>query len=114
GTHEHSATLGWGSARKDYLMGFARGYLLRKWSVPTARRLPGIAVREGVVCAGQAVTDRNLGAVRGRLRGDAAARRAFPYPAEVATAGGGDNVVRTLWRRARRRRRMRRARPAGH
>ena len=33
GTHAHSATLGSGSARKNYLMGFGRGYLLRKWGV---------------------------------------------------------------------------------
>jgi N-acetylglucosaminyl-diphospho-decaprenol L-rhamnosyltransferase len=112
GTHEHSATLGWGSARKDYLMGFARGYLLRKWSVATPRRLPGIAVREGVVCAGQAITDRNLGGVRGRIRGYAAARPMFPYPVDVAAAGGGDPLLRTLMRRARRRDRMRRARPS--
>ena len=33
GTHAHSATLGSGSARKNYLMGFGRGYVLRKWGV---------------------------------------------------------------------------------
>ena len=46
GTHEHSATLGSGSARKNYLMGFGRGYLLRKWGVLTPRRLPAILARE--------------------------------------------------------------------
>jgi N-acetylglucosaminyl-diphospho-decaprenol L-rhamnosyltransferase len=109
GTHEHSATLGWGSARKDYLMGFGRGYVLRKWSVATPRRLPGILVREAVVCAGQAITDRNLGGIRGRLRGYSRARPSHPYPNHVAAEGGGDHAARTLWRRARRRARMRRA-----
>ena len=33
GTHAHSATLGSGSPRKNYLMGFGRGYVLRKWGV---------------------------------------------------------------------------------
>jgi GT2 family glycosyltransferase len=42
GTHEHSATLGSGSSRKNYLMGFGRGYLLRKWSVVGS---PGRALR---------------------------------------------------------------------
>ena len=31
GTHGHSSTLGSGSAAKNELMGFGRGYLLRKW-----------------------------------------------------------------------------------
>jgi N-acetylglucosaminyl-diphospho-decaprenol L-rhamnosyltransferase len=33
GVHEHSATLRPGSWRKDYLTGFGRGYMLRKWGV---------------------------------------------------------------------------------
>ena len=36
GVHRQAATLGRRSARKDYLMGFARGYLLRKWGVLSA------------------------------------------------------------------------------
>ena len=36
GTHEHSATLGSGSKAKNYLTGFGRGYVLRKWSVVDA------------------------------------------------------------------------------
>ena len=31
--HSHSATLGSGSARKNYLTGFGRSYVLRKWGV---------------------------------------------------------------------------------
>ena len=52
GTHEHSATLGSGSSRKNYLMGFGRGYVVRKWSVLDS---PGRALRvlasDAVVCA---------------------------------------------------------------
>jgi N-acetylglucosaminyl-diphospho-decaprenol L-rhamnosyltransferase len=115
GTHEHSATLGAGSASKDYLMGYGRGYLLRKWSVATPRRLPGIVLREAVICAGQAVFDRNLAGVRGRIRGFRAASRSNPYPAEAIAAGQGDRVTQALWHRARRRARLRgsvRGRPA--
>ena len=69
GDHEHSATLGSGSARKNYLMGYGRGYVLRKWQVLNARRLGPVLVREAVLCAGQAIVDRNVAGVRGRLRG---------------------------------------------
>ena len=108
GTHEHSATLGAGSARKDYLMGFGRGYLLRKWSGITPRRAPGIAIRDGVICLGQAVLDRNVAGIRGRVRGFRAASPEYDYPAAVLGAGGGDSLGRTLLRRARRRARIRR------
>ena len=46
GTHEHSATLGAGSAEKNRLTGFGRGYVLRKWGVVTPRRAaPGARPR---------------------------------------------------------------------
>ena len=86
GTHEHSATLGSGSARKDYLLGFGRGYVLRKWGVLRPRRLPAVLARELALTAGQAVVDRNLGGARGRLRGLRAARASEPYPAGRAAA----------------------------
>ena len=49
GVHEHSATLGSGSRRKNYLTGFGRGYMLRKWGVlASPRRLvPRPAGRRG-------------------------------------------------------------------
>jgi GT2 family glycosyltransferase len=46
GVHHHSATLGSGSARKNYLVGFGRGYLLRKWGVAIPRRVPQILARD--------------------------------------------------------------------
>ena len=108
GDHEHSATLGSGSARKNYLMGYGRGYLLRKWGVMTPRRTPGVLARELVLCAGQAVFDRNLAGVRGRLRGyrDATDRQRYPEGLDLGRASG---VVETLRRRAARRRRLRAA-----
>jgi GT2 family glycosyltransferase len=107
GVHEHSATLGSGSARKDYLMGFGRGYLLRKWSVLSPRRVPGVLARELAICAGQAVVDRNLAGVRGRVNGLRAASP-HPYP-EGALDREGPSLAASLARRWRRRRRLRNA-----
>ncbi len=106
GDHEHSATLGSGSARKNYLMGFGRGYVLSKWGVVSPRRLGPVLARELLLCAGQAVFDRNLDGVRGRLRGYRAADRAQAYPAELDFARSPDGVVATMRRRARRRSRL--------
>ena len=109
GTHEHSATLGSGSASKDYLVGYGRGYVLRKWGVVRPRRLPGVLARELVLSAGQVAIDRNLGAVRGRLRGLAAAGAADrePYPGPEALPDP-PSLAATLGRRWRRRSRLRR------
>jgi GT2 family glycosyltransferase len=109
GLHEHSATLGPGSPRKDYLMGYGRGYLLRKWSVLTPRRLPAVLVRELALSAGQAVMDRNLGGVRGRINGLRAGVRPQPYPSAVVLPDPpslGDTLARRWRRRARLRRRV--------
>jgi N-acetylglucosaminyl-diphospho-decaprenol L-rhamnosyltransferase len=107
GTHKHSGTLGSGSARKDYLMGYGRGYLLRKWSVLTPRRLPAVVVRELAISVGQAVFDQNLQAIRGRFRGLRAARRSEPYPAEELPRDP-PSLRASLGRRWRRRARLRR------
>jgi N-acetylglucosaminyl-diphospho-decaprenol L-rhamnosyltransferase len=107
GTHAHSATLGPGSARKDYLTGFGRGYVLRKWRVLNARRLVPVIARDAVVCVGQAVFDRNLAGVRGRVRGFLAAKPLAAFPPDVV-APGAPSAAATLRRRARRRARIRR------
>jgi GT2 family glycosyltransferase len=104
GVHEHSSTLGSGSARKDYLTGFGRGYVLRKWSVVSLRRLPSVLVRELAICAGQAVIDRNLAGVRGRVHGfrAAPARRSYPGDAlEPRAPSLASTLARRWWRRAR-------------
>jgi glycosyltransferase involved in cell wall biosynthesis len=106
GTHEHSASFGSGSARKNYLTGFGRGYVLRKWGVARPRRLPAILARDAVVCAGQALIDRNLSGVRGRLEGYRAARPIEAYPADLPT-GQAPTALGTLRRRLARRRRLR-------
>ncbi len=104
GVHEHSATLGSGSAEKNFLTGFGRGYVLRKWRVASPRRVPSILARDLVVVGGQAVIDRTLSGARGRLRGWRAAEPTHEFPAWVAASGGGSPFVRNLQRRLQRRR----------
>jgi GT2 family glycosyltransferase len=109
GTHEHSATLGSGSRRKDYLVGYSRSYLLRKWSVISPGRLPGILARELILGGGQILIDRNLGALHGRLDGLRAAPARRPFPAEALR--DPPTLARVLARRWRRRARIRRRGP---
>jgi GT2 family glycosyltransferase len=106
GVHEHSATLGSGSAHKNALMGFGRGYVLRKWGVVNGRRLPAVVGRDAVICAGQAVFDRNLAGLRARVRGFRAADPRHTYPADAVSSNRRTSVLGTLARRARRRRRL--------
>lgn len=106
GTHEHSATLGSGSRRKGYLIGYGRGYLLRKWSAVTPRRLAGILGRELIIGGGQILVDRNFGAVRGRIAGLRAHPERRPFPA--AALRNPPTMRQVLARRWRRRKRLRR------
>ena len=104
GVHQHSATLGVGSARKDYLAAFGRGYLLRKWNVITPRRAPAVLVRELGQSLLQAAIDRNLGPIRGRLNGLRAAEPSEAYPSPVVLGDSpslGDAVARRWRRRSR-------------
>ncbi|MBA2522891.1 MAG: glycosyltransferase [Solirubrobacterales bacterium] len=107
GTHEHSATLGSGSAAKNYLTGYGRGYVLRKWGVLSSPgRIASVAARELVIVGGQAVIDHTASGLRGRVRGWLAARPYAPFPADLAAAGGGSPFFRNLARRLGRRRRL--------
>jgi GT2 family glycosyltransferase/glycosyltransferase involved in cell wall biosynthesis len=104
GVHQHSATLRSGSARKNYLMGFGRAYVLRKWNVLNAGRLGSVALREAILCAGQLAIDRTASGISGRIRGWAAARPTEPYPAHLlAREATNRRLVAELGRRARRR-----------
>jgi N-acetylglucosaminyl-diphospho-decaprenol L-rhamnosyltransferase len=107
GTHRHSATLGPGSARKDYLAGYGRGYLLRKWNVVSLRRLPSVLVREVPQAAIQSLVDRNLGSVRGRVNGLRASAPSEPYP-PPEVLGDPASLGAMVGRRWRRRARLRR------
>lgn len=86
--HEHSGTLGARSAAKNDLLGFARGYLLWKHGRSLrARDRAWAHFTDAVVYAGKVPFDRNLAAVKGRLR----ARRTFGKlqrpPAKAGFAG---------------------------
>lgn len=107
GTHEHSATLGAGSREKNRLMGYGRAFMLRKWGVLTPARALPIAAREAPLILGQALIDRNLGGVSGRLSGWRGCRREFDYPGDLLAAAGGAGAIETLRRRYARRRRIR-------
>lgn len=109
GVHQHSATLRSGSARKNYLMGFGRGYVLRKWNVLTPGRTLPVALHEAIICAGQLAVDRTATGIAGRIRGWAAAQPTEPYPAELlAREGTNHGLIAELARRARRRAGLRR------
>ena len=107
GTHEHSATLGPGSAEKNRLMGYGRAYLLRKWGVVEPSRLASIATRDLILLFGQVIVDRNVAGVGGRLAGWKEATREQAYPEAVLAHGRGAGVAMTMRRRYARRRRLR-------
>jgi GT2 family glycosyltransferase len=106
GTHRHASTLGAGSVGKNYLTGFGRAYVMRKWGVMSLRRLPPILLREIPVCAAHAIVDHNLASVRGRVRGHLAARPTEAYPGDLLN-GRGASALEQLRLRVRRRRRLR-------
>jgi N-acetylglucosaminyl-diphospho-decaprenol L-rhamnosyltransferase len=111
GIHYHSATLGSGSARKNYLVGYGRGYVLRKWGVVSGARLPRILARDVPICVGQAIVDRNLAATRGRIAGYRAAVREQAYPGDLIEPVARAGPLHNLAHRARRRIRLRRRSP---
>jgi GT2 family glycosyltransferase len=108
GTHLHSATLGSGSAEKNELIGYGRGYLLRKWSVFSPARAPLVLARDGVICAGQLLFDRNAAGAAGRLRGWRGTEARMDYPGDVLPRSARSRG--TLVRRLRRRLRLRASR----
>jgi N-acetylglucosaminyl-diphospho-decaprenol L-rhamnosyltransferase len=108
GLHWHSGTLGSGSSLKDYLMGYGRGYVLRKWGVLGPRRVPAVLARELTWVLGQAIVDGNLGGLRGRVRGYRAGRPSEPYP-PGALLPNPPSLPTSLRRRWRRRARIRRS-----
>jgi GT2 family glycosyltransferase len=110
-THAMSATFGAGSPEKNRLMGFGRGYILRKWSVVTPLRLPAVLMRETAIVAGQLLLDRNASGAAARISGWRAARRTHPYPRATLAEHDTPSVSGQLWRRMKKRRRARGRRP---
>jgi GT2 family glycosyltransferase len=81
--HCHSSTLGSGSAAKNRLMGWSRGYLLRRYGIlrDPALVAPALA-RELTIAGGQLLVDRTATGIAGRFGGWSAAgglpRRPLP------------------------------------
>jgi N-acetylglucosaminyl-diphospho-decaprenol L-rhamnosyltransferase len=104
--HSHSATLGSGSARKNYLTGYGRGYLVRKWGVLRGAPVTRVLLQELAICAAQLAVDRTLSGISGRAAGWRAAPRAGrAYPAAVVRSGR-HSVYAELRRRGGRRKRL--------
>jgi GT2 family glycosyltransferase len=104
--HRHSATLGSGSARKNALMGWSRGYTLGKYRL---HRRPGLFARavlgESVIATGQAVVDRTFSGWPARVAGfrdglRAPAEPLPPLPASAARLTLADGLRYRLSRRA--------------
>ncbi len=106
--HEHSATLGSGSASKNYLMGFGRGLVLRKWSVLRGTRTARILASEALICMGQLVIDRNMAGVKGRIKGLRVRGEVHPYPDDVLRGATGSSAFMSRLRRRMATRRARR------
>ena len=91
--HRHSSTLGSGSAAKNRLMGWSRGYLLRRYGILSDLSLvaPTLA-RELAISGGQLLIDRTATGITSRLDGWSAAaglpRRPLPADGllDVSTA----------------------------
>ena len=104
--HAHSSTLGSGSRRKNYLVGYGRGYLLRKWGVLGDPGRLAVVPRELAICAAQLAVDGTISGLGGRLSGWRAAANAptFAYPGAVV--GRRRALFEELRRRGGRRRRL--------
>jgi GT2 family glycosyltransferase len=111
--HAHSSTLGSGSPRKNYLMGWSRGYMLRRYGVvEQPLRAARALATEAVICAGQIPIDGNAAGIRGRIAGWRAARN-LPRRAVPSSALSDIPLAEALRRRAARRRVLERVARAG-
>jgi GT2 family glycosyltransferase len=105
--HAHSSTLGSGSARKNYLTGFGRGYVLHKWGVLHGRKGFAAIGRELAICAAQLAVDHTVTGFTGRIAGWRAIAGSDIQGYPVALGVGGRRRLATeLRRRWRRRRRL--------
>jgi N-acetylglucosaminyl-diphospho-decaprenol L-rhamnosyltransferase len=84
--HLGSATHGHRSAWQRRHGGFGRGYMLRRYGLLHGRSAPRTLATEAVVVLGDLAISRDLAALRGRLSGWRAGRRASRLPAPPADA----------------------------
>ena len=80
--HVHSSTLGSGSAAKNRLMGWSRGYLLRRYGILRPALVAPTLAREVTIAGGQLLVDHTTTGITSRLAGWSAAaglpRRPLP------------------------------------
>lgn len=88
GVHVGGATSGKGSSRQRYLSGYGRGYLMRSYNVMTSRQAVRAFVTEATVCAAATLSFRDAEAVKGRIDGWRAARRADKRHGKVGVDDG--------------------------
>jgi N-acetylglucosaminyl-diphospho-decaprenol L-rhamnosyltransferase len=96
GVHLGGGTSGRGSAVQRRRAGFGRGYLLRAYGVLASRAGARALVTELIVCAGDAVLNRDLAAARGRLAGWRAGRHAARRTMRIPDLDPGLGFVRSL------------------
>jgi len=72
--HIGGATFGHRSSGQRWRSGYARGYLLRRYGLLSARTAPRALATEAIVAAGDLVISRDAAAARGRLAGWRSAR----------------------------------------
>lgn len=101
--HAYSQSLGAASAAKYGRTGWSRGYMLRRYGVMRDPRAAArVLAAEAAVCAGQALGDRSLAGLRGRIRGF---RDAAGLPVRAAPESGPEPIgLREALARRRRRR----------
>jgi GT2 family glycosyltransferase len=103
--HHHSSTLGSGSAAKNRLMGWSRGYLLRRYGILRNPALvaPALA-RELAIAGGQLLVDRNAAGIPARFAGWSAAgglpRRPLPAHGLLDVSTAEALRMRSLRRRS--------------
>jgi len=101
--HAGSATLGRGSLEKASMVGFSRGYLLRKYGVLSAPVPGALAVaQEAAVSLVLARRHRSLAPARARMLGWRTCRVRAPRPVgDAVTVGVGDGLRRRYSRASR-------------
>jgi N-acetylglucosaminyl-diphospho-decaprenol L-rhamnosyltransferase len=102
--HRHSVTLNSGSTQKNELLGWSRGYMLRRYGVlRQPRRAARALVTESIIGTGQLLVDRNTGAICGRVKGWRAARAlpTLPIPEDSILELRLHNVLARRFRQAR-------------
>lgn len=99
--HLRSATAGRRSPRARESVGFARGYIVRRYGLLRTRLVPRVLATEALVVLGELVVSRDLVAARSRIRGWRAAaglpRRSMPPVELVDRSIGFVRSLRLRW-----------------